>query len=285
MTTVGKILVLVIMVFSLILSAVSTVVFTTSKNWKTATEAERKKVNDLTAKLRDANAQTEAAQKDLDAQKAAHEAQSKQLNDKIASIEAQNVLAQEQITTARTQVAEAQQNAKVALEEAEARRAETMQLREQKSAVEKQGNEFKLHTADLNDKIRELERSLETATKNNSDLRERVAKFSSLLRSQGLSDDISQIRGLESPPPVVGEVKRVDATNRRLEASIGSNDGLVPGHELYLFRTSPRPEYIGKAEVLSVDPNQAVMQVIGKTYQGKKIQEGDIVSSTIKPRL
>lgn len=285
MTTVGKILVVFIMGFSLVLGAISTMVFTTSKNWKDATQAERKKVGDLTAQLRDANARTEAAQKDLDAQKAAFDAQAKLLNDKIASIEAQNVLAQNQITTARSQVAEAQQSAKVALEEAEARRNETLQLREQKAAVEKQGNEFKLHTADLNDKIRELERALETATNNNSDLRERVAKFSSLLRSVGLSDDISQIKGLESPPPVVGQVKRVDATNRKLEASIGSNDGLVPGHELYLFRTSPRPEYIGKAEVLSVDPNQAVMQVIGNTYQGKKIQEGDIVSSTIKPRL
>ncbi len=285
MTTVGKILVLFIMAFSLILSAVSTVVFTTSKNWKTATEVERKKVSELSTKLKDANAQTEAAQKNLDVQKAGHEALAKQLNDKIKSVEDQNVLAQNQITTARTQVADAQQNAKVALEEAEARRNETLQLRDQKSAVEKQANEFKLHTAELNDKIRELERVLETATKNNTDLRERVAKFSTLLRSQGLSDDITQIKGLESPPPVVGEVKRVDPTNRKLEATIGSNDGLVPGHELYLYRTSPRPEYLGKAQVLSVDPNQAVMQVIGNTYQGKKIQEGDIVSSTIKPRL
>ena len=87
-------------------------------------------------------------------------------------------------------------------------------LRTQLSAVEKQANEFKLHQADLNDQIRELERKLETATKNNSDLRERVAKFSTLLRKNGLSDDISQIKGLESPPPVVGEVKRIDPTNR-----------------------------------------------------------------------
>jgi len=285
MTTVGKILVLFIMAFSLILSAISTVVFTTSKNWKTATEAERKKVNDVTVKLKEQTAKTEAAQKDLEAANASYEAKAKQLTDRIKSIEDANVLAQNQVTTAKTQVADAQQTAKAALEEAEARRKETLQLREQKSLVEKQGNEFKLHTAELNDKIRELERAMETATKNNTDLRERVAKFSTLLRSQGLSDDISQIKGMESPPPVVGEVKRVEATNRKFEATIGSNDGLVPGHELYLFRTSPRPEYIGKAEVLSVDPNQSVLQVKGTTYQGKKIQEGDIVSSTIKPRL
>ena len=158
-------------------------------------------------------------------------------------------------------------------------------LRTQKSAVEKQANEFKLHQAELNDRIRELERILDTATKNNADLRERVAKFSTLLRQNGLSDDISQIKGLESPPPVMGEVKRIDPTNRRLEVTIGSDDGLVVGHELFVFRTTPRPEYIGKVAIVAVDPDQAVAKVIGNTFQGKKIKEGDIVSSTIKPRF
>ena len=98
----------------------------------------------------------------------------------------------------------AKQTAKSTLEEVEAKREQTNQLREQKSAVEKQANEFKLHQAELNDRIRELERLLETATKNNSDLRERVAKFSALLQKNGLSTDIGQIKGLESPPPVDG---------------------------------------------------------------------------------
>jgi hypothetical protein len=285
MTTVGKILVLFIMAFSLILSAISTVVFTTSKNWRTATEAANKKVSEVNAKLQTQTAATEAASKELEAAKAAYDAKEKQYLDRIKSIEDANKLALEQATTAKGQVADAQHNAKTALDEAEARRKETLLLREQKSAVEKQGNDFKLHTAELNDKIRELERAMETATKNNTDLRERVAKYSTYLRSQGLPDDVSQMEGIESPPPVVGEVKRVDPTNRKVEVTIGSNDGLIPRHQLYIFRTSPRPEFIGTAEVLSTDPNQAVLQVKGTTFQGKKIREGDIVSSTIKPRL
>ena len=105
------------------------------------------------------------------------------------------------------------------------------------------------------------------------------------MRTNGLSDDISQIKGLESPPPVVGEVKRIDPTNRLLELTIGADDGLVVGHELYIFRIKPRPEYIGKIAIVTVDPDQAVAKVVGNTFQGKKIKEGDIVSSTIKPRF
>jgi len=284
MTHVGKILVIAIMTFSLIFLGISTAVFTTAKNWKVATEAEKKKAGDLTKKLSDAEAGVQAAQKDLDAAKGNFTALQAQLENRIKLLEDENKRSQDQITAARGQVGVSETTAKTALDESEARRKEALQLREQKSAVEKQANEFKLHQAELVDRIRELERVLETATKNNGDLRERVAKFSTLLRQNGLSDDITQVKGTETPPPVQGEVKRVDPTNRRVEISIGSDDGILPGHELYMFREKPRPEYIGKITIIAVDPDQSVGRVNGTTYQGKKIQEGDIVSSSIKPR-
>jgi hypothetical protein len=285
MTFVGKILVIVIMAFSLLFLGISTVVFTTSKNWVTATKDEKQKVDDLKKKLNDATAEADAAKKEREDAKSSYDALAKGLDSKINLLEEQNKHDQVQYTTASGQLAIANQNAKSSLDEVEAKRQETLLLRQQKSAVEKQANEFKLHQAELNDKIRELERQLDTATKNNTDLRERVAKFSVLLRDHGLSDDISQIKGLESPPPVMGEVKRVDPTNRRFEITIGSDDGLVVGHELFLFRLSPRPEYLGKVMIQTVDPDQAVVKVIGNTVHGKKIREGDIVSSTIKPRF
>jgi hypothetical protein len=285
MTYVGKILVIVIMAFSLIFLGISTVVFETSRNWRTAAEEQKTKVSQLTTKLNDAQAEAQARQKDLENEKGKYEAKEKDLNGKIQGQEAQIASIEQQISQARNEVQKAQMNANTALVEAESRRKETFDLREKKAAVEKQANDFKLKQAELNDRIRELERFLETATKNNTDLRERVAKFSALLRQNGLSDDISQIKGKESPPPVTGEVMQVDPSNRRVVISIGSNDGLVEGHELYLMRTTPRPEYLGKITIINVDVNQSVGRVNGTTYQGKKIKEGDLVSSTIKPRI
>ena len=124
----------------------------------------------------------------------------------------------------------AEQTAKSTLEEVEAKRQQTAQLRTQISAVEKQANEYKLHQAELNDRIRELERV-------SSRPRPRTTRTSAsaspssrrLLTKNGLSTDISQIKGLESPPPVTGEVKRIDPTNRDMEITIGSDDGLVVG--------------------------------------------------------
>jgi len=285
MTFVGKILVIVIMAFSLLFLGFSMVVFTTSKNWVVATKAEQKKVEDLNKKLTDAKAHADEAKKGLEDAKADFDQKSKQLQNQLTASQDENTRNLAQVTTYRGQVGVATQTAKSTLDEVESKRAQTNQLREVNSAVEKQANEYKLHQAEQNDRIRELERSLDTATKVNSDLRERVGRFAALLQKNGLSTDISQIKGLESPPPVVGEVKRVDPTNRRIEMTIGSDDGLVIGHELFLYRVSPRPEYLGKVAVVQVDPDQAVAKVIGNTYLGKKIKEGDIVSSTIKPRF
>ena len=121
MTFVGKILVIVIMAFSLILLGISTVVFTTAKNWRTATEEQKKKVSDLTKKLGDAQASVQASQKDLDAEKGKYEALAKNLTNTIQAQEAQIANSQKQITTVNGEVATAEANAKTALEEAEAR--------------------------------------------------------------------------------------------------------------------------------------------------------------------
>lgn len=284
MTFVGKILVIVIMAFALLFLGISTVVFTTATDWKIETERQRAEVRKLQDKNRDATAALEAAKRDLAAAKASHEAAEKVLDNRIGALEADTRRLEGELTRSLTAQEVAQQSAKTALEEAASRRSETDLLRDQKSAVERQANEYKIRQTELYDQIRILTRERDVAKKNNEDLRDRVARYSTLLRQKGLSDDITQVKGLESPPVVHGEVLRVDARNQRVELSIGSDDGLVPGHELYLYRVKPRPEYLGKISILSTDPDQAVGQVIGTTVNGKKIQEGDSVSSTIRPR-
>lgn len=282
MTSVGKILVIVIMIFAVIFLGISTVVYTTATDWKQMAETHKKALGELRTKNNDAEEKIASAKKDLERVKADHIVAKKALDDRVAALNADIERMQREITTARGDLATAQQTAAASLAEAEARRTETQLLREQKLAVEKQANDFKIRQTELNDQIRILTRERDVTKKNNDDLRERVARYSSLLRQHQLSDDISQVKGLESPPAVHGEVSRVDAKNKKVELTIGSDDGLVPGHELFLYRTSPRPEYLGKIRIQSVDPDQAVGVVIGNTIQGKKIKEGDIVSTSFR---
>ena len=152
--------------------------------------------------------------------------------------------------------------------------------------MEKQANEYQLRQAELNDKIRELERMLDTATKNNTDLRERVAKYTTLLQSKGLSTDITQIKGMENPPPVTGEVKKVDPTNKRLrDHASAPTTAWSSATSCTSTAPSRAPSTSASGQIIAVDPDQAVVRVLGSTVQGKKIKEGDIVSSTIIPRF
>jgi uncharacterized phage infection (PIP) family protein YhgE len=288
MTFVGKILVIVIMAFALLFLGLSTVVFTTHTNWKEAIDKPetgwKAKVDKLTKQSNQLTAELGNSQQSLAKAVDEHKQQNTLNESRIAKLDEENKARQNELRESQKQVESAEQSAKTALLEADERRKETDRLREQKSAIDKIANDFKLQQTELNDKIRELERMNKTLDENSKDLRDKAARFSTLLRRNGLSDDISTIKGTESPPLVEGAVARVDATNSRLEITIGSDDGVAVGHEFYLFRLKPRPEYLGKVKITSVDPDQAVAKVIGNTIQGKKIQEGDIVSSTLKPR-
>jgi hypothetical protein len=283
MTFVGKILVLIITALALVFLGISTVVFSTATNWKAATDAQKKIVQKLQLETNDLRSQIAGLDKDKTATEKSHADAVKVQENSIARLQAEIDQARKDKEQSVTALEVAQQSAKTALEEAAAFKTETDQLREQKSAVEKQANEFKLRQTELNDKIRELTRMLETATNNNNDLRDRAARFQTLLRRNGLSDDIATVKGTDTPPAVEGQVSRVE-DNKSIEITIGSDDGLVPGHELFVYRTTPQPEYLGKVKIISVDPDQAVARVIGATVHGKKIKEGDIVSSTIRPR-
>jgi len=140
MTFVGKILVIVIMVFALLFLGFSAVVFTTSTNWKEATGKERQKVTDLSSKTRDLTAAVEAAKKDAEKAKSDHQSELEAAATRIKTIEDAIKTAEAEVSAVRTKLEVAQESAKTSLAEAAENRKETELLRGQKSEVEKQAN-------------------------------------------------------------------------------------------------------------------------------------------------
>ncbi len=284
MTFVGKILVIVLMVFALFFLALSTVVFTTEVNWKervTKLNETKKKLED---DLRRAKAEVDTQKANLDGAKAAFEKDDRADKATIKNLREENNTRQAEITKQRIAIEQAQENVLSSNKEAEARIAESNKLREIVQAVQTQANEYKLQKTDLDQQIVLLKRELEVATANNADLRDRVVRLQGGLRKAGLPSDPTVYKLLDLPPDVEGEVLKVDSKNQLIEISIGSDDGLVAGHELDLYRTKPTPEYLGKVRILETDPNQSSARVIGKTIHGKKIERGDHVTTKIKPR-
>lgn len=284
MTFVGKILVIVNMVFALLFLGFSTVVYTTAENWKGKSEDLQKQVSEVRSELQRKQGDLTTATDQLAAEKKSSEAAVATLNQSIDTLKAEIARRTDEITKQRTAVETAQQNVRAAQDQAEAYFAQTKDLRARLAEVEKQANDFKLQQTELNEQIRLLQRELEVAKTNNQQLRERNVILTNVISQNGLDPDPARYTALQLPPDVDGEITRVDGDNRRFEISIGKDDGIVPGHELYVFRFSPRPEFLGRVKVQTVEADKAVVTIIGSTPLGKTIREGDIVSTKIRPR-
>jgi chromosome segregation ATPase len=170
MTFVGKILVLVVVAVSLIFLGISAVTVSTAKNWKADITKEQKSVTDLSKKLADAKSQAELAAKGLEDAKAQFDQEKKALDVRNTGILDEIARDQVQIRTAREQWSAAHERAKGLMEEVQAKRTQTTEIRAKIAAVQKQTREFKNHQTELTDLIREMERLLGTAEQNHSDL-------------------------------------------------------------------------------------------------------------------
>lgn len=284
MTYIGKILVIIIMVLSLVFLSLSTVVFMTERDYKKEVDRLKETLSKTTGELNGLKAQKADLETAADAAEKDKEAALKGLNDSIAQLNADIVRRQDEITKQRTAVETAQETVRSSQQEAEAKAKETLAAREQLRAVQDEANKYKLQQLELKDSIRLLERENGLAKENNKYLRDQVVVLQNVIRQNGLDPDPTKYTRLQQPPDVDGRVLRGDAQNRRFEISLGSDDGLVAGHELFVYRLDPQPEFIGRVRVQAVDTDQSVVTVVGSTLQGKKIQEGDIVSTTIRPR-
>ncbi len=180
-TFIGKILVIVIMVVSLIFLGISTVAYSTSKNWLTASGPDTKKIDELKKKLQTVQQDVDTAKKGLEDAKAAVDAETKVLTGRLATLEEENKRDLEKIAASREQLVTAQKTARETLDEVQAKREQIQKLHQQQIAVDKQASEYRRYQTELNDRVRELERILEPANKHRAELKKPSGKLSALI--------------------------------------------------------------------------------------------------------
>jgi predicted nuclease with TOPRIM domain len=288
MTFVGKILVILILAFSLFFLALSMVVFTTSTNWREAYATQLAENKKLSSDITAAQQKVQAAETSLQAEIDKAGELVKSLNKEKAELETQLKSLETQTTDLRAQVEVAQQTSKVNVEEAQALAAETAEIREQFQAAQRQANDFKAQQTQLRESITVLERQLAAAEQNNKDLRERLGVTQNFLDSRGLPTDIQQLKiatgDTVAAADVEGQVLKTDVRNENAEISIGSDDGVVIGQEYSIFRTSgSAPEYVGKIRITQTEADKSVGRIVNR-YLGRKVAEGDNVAGKIVTR-
>jgi len=287
MTFVGKILVIVILAFSLFFLALSTVVMTASTNWRQEYETLEAKNQDLQQQVEDANNQLATREAELKQQIEAREDEIQTLQGQVTSLNNEIESLEQETTSLRAQVESSQQTSQTLAQEAEARAQEAEDLREQFLAAQQQANDYAQQQTELNEQIFQLERQLATAQSNNEDLRNALADYQTFLESRGLPSDRTQVRMAAGEavvsPDIEGRVLRIGQRNELVEISVGSDDGVVKGQTYFVYRAGDNPQYIGEIRITQTEPDKAVAQVINR-YLGRKVREGDDVAAQIRPR-
>lgn len=285
MTYFGKILVIVITFFAIGFLFLSTMVFMTERDWKKEVDRQKGELSKLTGQLgtqKDLKAKADA---DLAVAQKEHAVEIKDRDSKIANLTADLSRQLGEITDSRQNIETAQQNLRASQTNSDAKDAETLKIREQLRTVQNEANAYKLQQLEFKDQIRTLQRALEQAQGANKSLRDDNLALQGVIKDNGLNPDPQYYQRRDRPlPSVDGEVLAADNQNKRYQISIGQDDGIAPPDKLYVYRLKPKPEYLGTVQVQLADSDRAVATLIGSFIQGKKIQEGDIVSTTIRPR-
>lgn len=289
MSFVGKILVVIQLVLSVLFMAFAGAVYSAHQNWrKTAlknAENEKRAVaatNDLQKKFDDfKDEKTKEVNASLErAVKAEAELGGvKQTADQLAT-EKKN------LTVA---LATAQQNEKVADDEAKARRDEALVQREINTKLLASRDTLFKEKTRLEDELQGSQTTVELAQGKVKDLLTHVAMYRRMLEANNISTEPSELAmNISLPPRVEGKILEVRTPHERgktelVEISVGSDDGLAVGHEFYVYRsgleTGEKGKYLSKIKVVYTTPDRSVAEVLD--HRNGIIRRGDNVKTKL----
>ncbi len=290
MSFVGKILVVVQLVLSVLFMALAGAVFATHQNWKGKYEQQAIALTGAQKSVTDTLAEKETAlalgQKLVDENKAALGALAAQVQNQTTELDALKKQNNETQQKLQTQTA-------LSLTKAKESDFRTTEAEEQRAA----NRALQISLDDTSAKMRQLEDdkfALQIEYDNLKDqlLADQVtmAYYKKMLDLRNIeTDPVLAEKRNAPPPPVDGLVKvvKIDRTNRPVfvEITIGSDDGLLTGHVLDVIRLGvggKKPQYLGKIRVTSVGPDVAVCEVLrGDQPANGIIEVGDNVTTKL----
>jgi hypothetical protein len=280
MNTLGKILIFLNLLFSLLTGALIIMVFITRTHWQ---EGYNRKVGELSRENANYLALVDAGKKKDDRHKADMDAKDAQLVERDQKLD----LAVKGETKAKGDV-EAKDKL-IAAKDATVQKLEAMN--------ENREAEVKILDGKLADYIKKNEDLLVSNKKLAEEkIRYEIAYQSSKERNENLMTQYQDLLKkfeeyrvgesaktqslVRNPPPedIKGSIKATDVTSGMVTINLGSDSGLNKGNTLEVYRLKPSPQYVGVVRIMDVRPNEAVGKLILRRGQ---VQVGDEVASEI----
>jgi hypothetical protein len=288
MTAVGKILVFLNLVFSLVVGGFVAFAYAARTHWVDEFKKLQAQNTVLAADARTFQSELDKTKQDAAAQIAKKDAELRNAQQDLKA--ADNVIVQLRTDLSQTKALEQSQRnqSSVYTGEVTKRQDDVGQLRDQLRKRDQEINGMVKQVADFRDQATVAQIGERTAQERANRVEKQLQQtYKDMARMRANGASTTARSGGRNPPPedVQGLVKDVDSKggNVLMTLSIGSDSGLVKGHTLELFRlntaTASQSKYLGTVRILESEAHQAVAQPVGRLSSPP--QRGDRVASRI----
>ncbi|MEI8019503.1 MAG: hypothetical protein WCH39_14960 [Schlesneria sp.] len=282
MTTVGKILVVLHLVLSIMFMAFAGAVFTAQNNWRAA---EKKAATALAA----ANTKVRDMQAEFDKERADAADKISKLTDNVTKLSGEKTALTTQVATLDLDNKQLRKDVDQQRDLADLKNTEATERKKEADLQRGINGELFLSREDLvknlndtEDKRFALDVQLTQVSEKYEQLLNDFKTMKSFLASKNLTTDPKQMIVQTAPPPpvegIVTEVRKAEKSSRELiEISIGSDDGLVVGHKLTLFRGD---KYVAEIRLTLVQADKSVGYIYTKA-KNAVVNVGDTATTKL----
>ncbi len=288
MSYVGKVLVVLQVILSVLFMTFAGAVYTMHQNWRAKYLQTDQTLKTSQTSLAEAREQLATERRDFETKLAEEtqrantlDARGKTLDVQVKELTSRIAQLQEQRAT-QTGLAEAKAT------EAAFRQAEAERQRIENAKQQTRLNELAAENRELRDKLFTSEEAYKALNRTYESGLSQLAFLKQVVAKAGLETDPEVVAKQIAPaPPVDGLVTQIrkNRANRvqYVEISLGSDDGLVKGNEMDVVRYigKERSEWLGRIRIVDVGPDWAVGEVILPSKNGI-IQEGDNVTTKLR---
>lgn len=288
MTAIGKIFVIINLLFSLVVAGFIVVVYARSTNWADAAKkwqasaaVETASRQATEAEMQKAREEKATAQKDLESERDAHKKD-------VAGVEAQAASWKKQLDEFKNAGNKEGASFQAVQNERDKLKDEVKGLEGQVSAKDKQIVALIETKNKANDDRVAAEIRANSyqgkAERMEARLKETETELVRLRRAGGSGTGSAALVSTANPPPqnVEGVVTETSPRGDLIRISIGSDAGLAKGHTLDVYRTDPSPQYLGQIRLTDVRATEAVGQPVERLKGA--VKKGDLVASDVMPK-
>lgn len=283
---VGKMLVVLQLILSVVFMAFAGVVYHHQISWRAEALKQKDAVVASNKKLSDKEEEFDKFKTAMDAKVKLAEGNAAVLQVNNRGLQAELAISKKENGDLLSSQKTSSEQSLIANVEATARTEEAENLRKiVKDLAMTRDAEFAVRLK-LEDQLHSLQLDLDTAKTKNRDLLGKYSLAMRALEAAGITADVNELAARNSPPPVVeGKVQDIDKPKRQgaaelVEISLGSDMGLKNGHQLTVYRSGAQPKYLAKIVIKRTYPDKSVGEVIESSRNGV-IQKGDNVSTKL----